>query len=202
MRTETIKIYKFDELSPEAQEKAIENLRYEQVESDHWFDPIVELQTEDLKSLWLHEPKISFSGFSSQACEGASFTGVADSTFIQNAFSENLFNVPSDLVDVLTEGDLEVDIIFCRNAYSGNYVHEHTVSTKLVPDWAENLDLIQKYKASLIELEKNIEVWRYAKCRVIYDELYKYYDQLTSDAGVKAYIQCHELEFYGTGETY
>lgn len=36
MREETFKIYKFDELSPEAQAKALEYYRYSMVEVDWW----------------------------------------------------------------------------------------------------------------------------------------------------------------------
>lgn len=73
MRTETIKILKFDELSDKAKEVA-RNWYRESSSDDQWWDCVFEDSKEVAKLIGIDIVDIYFSGFSSQG-DGACFTG-------------------------------------------------------------------------------------------------------------------------------
>jgi hypothetical protein len=80
MRTIETTVYKFNELSSEAQEKAIDNCRYFAVDSG-WWDRVYEQVTQAAQILGIEidrkkgdQPAIYFSGFGHQG-QGSSFEG-------------------------------------------------------------------------------------------------------------------------------
>ena len=73
METRTYNVYKFEELSKEAQEKAIENYRDINVDFQGYDETTLEDLKEELEKLGFSSPDICYSGFCSQS-DGASFT--------------------------------------------------------------------------------------------------------------------------------
>ena len=73
MRTETIKIYKFEELNDESQEKAIEKF-YDLNIYEGWWDSVYEMYMDRDTETGFDIDKIYFSGFHSQG-DGAMFEG-------------------------------------------------------------------------------------------------------------------------------
>ena len=64
--------YSFEELSPEAQEKALDNNRDLNIDYDGWEDGVTEGFKEDMKEIGIDDIEINYTGFNSQG-DGASF---------------------------------------------------------------------------------------------------------------------------------
>jgi hypothetical protein len=77
MRTETFTktFYKFEELSAEAQARAIEAHWDINVTDNFWSEGVIEDRTAVLKELGFYDIEVQYSGFSSQG-DGASFTAL------------------------------------------------------------------------------------------------------------------------------
>jgi hypothetical protein len=77
MRTIRTKVYKFDELSEQAKQVAIEENRDINVDWD-WYEPMFEGFKEQLEEVGFYDVDIFFRGFYSQG-DGASFDGKINS---------------------------------------------------------------------------------------------------------------------------
>ena len=72
MRIIETKVYSFDELSKEAKEKALEELRYINVDYENWADDTIEQIKRIGSYLGIEIDQVLYSGFSSQG-DGACF---------------------------------------------------------------------------------------------------------------------------------
>ena len=99
--SEEERTYSFDELSPEAKKKALENNRDINVDYDGWEDGVTEGFREDMREIGIDDIDISFSGFYSQG-DGASFTS-------EDIDTRKLFNAAgiksSDALDMEVEDE-------------------------------------------------------------------------------------------------
>lgn len=73
MQTHSITTYSFEELTPEAQSKAINANRDINTDDNYWYEYTLEAQKEMLASYGFNNARIFFSGFYSQG-DGACFT--------------------------------------------------------------------------------------------------------------------------------
>ena len=195
MKEKTIKIYKFSELSREAQMKVVENHGGDFVNNDYWYEWVYEDFKDELESKYgFIVEDMSFSGFWSQG-DGASFTGE--------------FADPIEVVDTLLNDYLyPIEQVCLKNLvdYIGitrdtnHYVHKYTVScafsikdieTNKEELWDNTLEQRRSYDT----LERKINEWKNEMCDKLYRELEDTYDFLTGYEHVADYYtNCDDEE--------
>jgi hypothetical protein len=131
MRTITKNLYSFDELSPEAKERAINDARQDEGRLGYeWWGGVYDCFKSDMKTHGIGVDKIYFSGFWSQG-DGACFTGYIDLTTEQllSALPDQLrkdlitFNAKCRLL-----GYSPLDISYrAKIEHSGHYYHSGTM---------------------------------------------------------------------------
>ena len=180
----TIQIFSFEELSPEAQEVALEQFRNDVSNGvipeiyDH--DPLIEGMKEELAEIGIESVDVFYSGFWSQG-DGLCFTGEVKNVKL---FSESL-----GLLNIK-----DWDIINFRRM-STRYNHENTIETDLRIDWHAE----ESFKKVWNDLFEKIEDWRKTKCREFYSRLEKHYDYCSSDEVVKEELIEREYHFLENG---
>jgi hypothetical protein len=185
-RVKCYNVYKFEELTPEAQAKAIEKNR--DINTNHnWWDSEYDHWKEELKNKGFTDPDIRFSGFWSQG-DGASFTsGVNLKVYLKDK--------PKYRRVLLLDEMGHLSIKITRN--HSNYVHEMTCSI----DWdCSAPDRHTLIYGLLRELIADIEDDRRALCSDIYKALEADYNGLTSDESIKDTLTINDYEFNEQGE--
>jgi hypothetical protein len=181
----TIQIFSFEELSPEAQEVALEQFKNDVSNGaipeiyDH--DPLIEGMKEELAEIGIESVDVNYSGFWSQG-DGLCFTGEVKNVKL---FSESL--------GLLNLKDW--DIVKFRKT-STRYNHENTIETDLRIDW----HVEESFKKVWNDLFEKIEDWRKSKCREFYNRLEKHYDYCSSDEVVKEELIEREYHFTEKGK--
>jgi len=201
MRTETVvrEIFTFDELSPEAQAKAIDRNR--DINTDcEWWECTYEYFTELFSTFGIDISKIYFSGFSSQG-DGAMFE--ADYRHKPGgvkALAAYSTKIPKEV----TEAAAQLLELQKRNAYricasskhsGGNYYHENMMD---VNTWDKETGDSYKFYEGGQETEIK-EIFR-SLAKWIYRTLETEYFDLISDELIKETIQANEYEFTEDGE--
>ncbi len=77
MITKTYNVYTYNELSKEAQRKALEYNYDFNINGTEWESPVLDDRTARLEEYGFYNPKILYTGFSSQG-DGACFTATLD----------------------------------------------------------------------------------------------------------------------------
>ena len=201
MRTETKNIYKFEELNKKAQEKAIENNRYMNVNFWEWYHNLFCDFIENTKNNYgieIEEKNIEFSGFCNQG-DGASFTSdnintekiieVLNINF-KNNYLKNLFVEWYDNFKIIRT--------------SSQYYHCYTVCVH----WQDDFDyynggsykrLASYFTKKANEIEKSLEELKNKLCSELYESLENEYEFLTSDNVIEECLINNEYEFYSDG---
>jgi hypothetical protein len=179
----TIQIFSFEELSPEAQEVALEQFKLDidrgVIPPSYDHDPIIEGITEDLNEMGIDNVDVRYTGFWSQG-DGLSFTG-------------EVGDVPLFIERLGLKIDKNSEINFVRG--SSRYSHENTVHTELSIDCEEKLSAESWNKAYDL-----IEEWRKSKCKEFYNRLEKYYDECNSEESLKDELIEREYHFTEKGK--
>lgn len=168
MRTKTINVYSFEELSDKAKKKVIE--KFYDINTDYdWYELTNEEQCEELVNLGYNEPKILFSGFASQG-DGACFTCTS-----------------IDFQKFMGGKYKDVDI-------SANITHSwrYYFATSTTVNLEDNGNLSQE---QYDEIEKDIENEREQLGNKFYRQLEKEYYALTSEKAIIETIEANEYEF-------
>lgn len=185
MRTIRTKIYKFEELSKEAQENAIYKMRDINTDCDDWYDCIFEGFQETLTEAGFYDATIQFSGFWSQG-DGLSFDAKIDaSKFSETTNEKRVVN--------LIDNNYISEFIIEKTSFANHYCHE---KTRFVDYDATDYNNINKVLENLCE---KIEAKRLELCRNFYKTLEKDYYYLQSDEAVKETILCNDYEFLKDG---
>lgn len=200
MRTEQVSIYKFEELSDSAKEKAREWYRNGALDYE-WWDSVYKDAERVFKILGIDatrngkSPAIYWSGFHSQG-DGACFEG----SYRYQAGSVRAMyrHAPKD--EELNRIALELMLVQRRNGYSitadmshrGNYQHDHSVSFDM-SNHHDNLSLADGEEVT--KLLRDLMHW-------IYDSLKREHDWLLSDEQVDESIIINEYEFDEAGNRY
>lgn len=130
----TTTLFSIDELSSDAQAKALDMLREKEYNTDHeWWEFTLDAHKEALGFIGFYDVDISFSGFNSQG-DGASFTARYDSIDINMDKLEQCHTAMYELM--MREGALRKamslvnDVRMTARVYrsSHHYSHERTVS--------------------------------------------------------------------------
>jgi hypothetical protein len=200
MRQVTIekKLYNFNELSNEVQQKVIEKNYDINVNDDYWFEYIIE----DFKeNEYFDIENVYFSGFYSQG-DGAMFE--------YSGIKEKLFN---EFLDTLNLSPLRKDIIsnniyiYASGKQKGHYYHENSCShdTNFNIDNFNWLRHERTYKALeniLIDFEGYV-IEKYKDiCRNLYRTLEEEYNYQTSEEAIIETIEANEYEFEEDGKIY
>jgi hypothetical protein len=206
--SEDEKLYSFNELSPKAQENALDNNRDINVDTNDWHEWVIEDFKEEMKEQFGFDvDDVQFSGFYSQG-DGASFTGDADDEglFLKNALgvtssSEVFDNEDEDSgEDELKSlmGDLrnigfdnrerfkKEDLYFKVKRNDSRYSHENTIEGSVDADYIDiEVDDERDFDGFVQDLEQKTTGWAREKSRELYRRLEKEYDAQTSDEAVK-----------------
>ena len=228
MRTETVNICEFVELTPEIQEKIIKKFREDEVTVDHgwWKFSIDDYSENFLNKIGFENTDIEFSGFWSQS-DGASFTcnqydhqRILDTLFLCHEGQFNHFY--KDKNDLRFQAELKkwrlwaelIETGFLRfHVYriDNHYSHKHTITAEAVEDFGGLTHKcyqtekgawtsIFEEKCQIQELSDMFECWVKGLCDEIYSSLEKEHDYLTSDEYIKEFIIDNEYEFTEKGE--
>lgn len=197
MRTTEIKLYKFEELSDEVQNKLIEKNRDVLVQYGDWYHPVLDGFCEDMSEAGhdIDVRDISFSGFCSQG-DGASFTTKNGSISLRSLLKElgvKMKDLPRGFGKEIKQGLMTIDIVRWDNRYS----HQNTVSVDLNYDGED-----EKISQAFFELEDKFESQLREYMIDLYNKLEKYYNELTTDEAVKEELIEIEDEYRETGEVF
>jgi hypothetical protein len=193
MQTRTYNVYKFDELSEDAKQKAIKKYYDINVDFEYWAQFELDENKKKLEEMGYYDVKILYSGFGSQG-DGACFEArVNVPKFIRNHKKEDKF--PMLMADS--------DLIFCVVKHSGHYYHENSTSVDTCSYFdsssfsAAELEAVDK---EIIELEKLIDLDRIQEGKRIYKELGNLYDHLTSHEAIIETLKANDYDFTEDGK--
>lgn len=203
-RTISTTVYKFSELSPEAQKRAIEANYDFNVDYDDWnecvkddFEAVakilgIEFDTYGvplMKGKTRQEPAIWYSGFSSQG-DGASFEGRW--TYAKGMTKKIRDYAPQD-TELHAIADKLAGIqknwfygIETRISKSGNYNHEYTM--RFEHFHTSDCELPDTVTEEVEEAMRDIARWYYSA-------LESQYDYLTSEEAIRESLEANETEF-------
>ena len=189
MRTTTIKIYKFNELSDKAKAKVLEEFRTFNVDFEDWTDYIIMEFKAIIEDYGINDVEVLYSGFGSQG-DGASFTANVDiKKYIETTGTKGMENLLKDMAN-----GCEPSISIKQK---GHYVHEYTMYTDSETGGLDDLAL-----AEFDQLEKDILLFAQSKAKELYRQLQKEYEDATEDNAVIESIELNEYEFTEDGSFY
>lgn len=197
MRTESINIYTFDELSDKAKEKAIQWYRGSGLDYEWWCYVYEDAKT--IASLMgIKIDQIYFSGFWSQG-DGACFTGkfgpmpgTGKDVKDYAPKDETLHNIADKIYQLQKQYDFGIMGEVCRNDY---YSHSGTMYLEDVNISGEYLVEYDVIERKYVEILRTFADW-------IYKQLENEYNYLTSDEHIVESIQINEYEFLEDGSIY
>ena len=188
----------FNDLSEKAQQRAIDDARYSEVDSDYdWWDSVyedavrmaallgIEIDQHDGKPHGYARPKIYFSGFCSQG-DGACFRGTyrpksdAFAAVEAECNDETLIDLAKRLTALNVENALHHEVKLCYVTVStyGRYSHSNTMSATYGYDADVVVVEADEFEADLLACLREFADW-------IYKQLEAEHDHLTSDEAVK-----------------
>lgn len=199
MKTIELKLYKFDELSKEVQEKVIEKNRDINVYDD-WHEFILEDWIKEvIPSKGFEATNIYYSGFWSQG-DGAMFEYDGISDELLNEFIDTLNLSPMRrqwLVNNLYAG--------ANGKHRGHYSHEkccsHTIHWDIAnAHWSTNLykwieSFADDFEAFIIDRYEDI-------CRELYRALEESYDYLTEERQIVETLYGQDYDYTENGDIY
>lgn len=187
MKTKTISIYTFDELSDKAKDHAREYWREHGMDYD-WYEFTLDLLREKLEKAGFISPEIRFSGFCSQG-DGASFTASID--LIRWLKANKSASNYRPILKAIRDGRITGKV----TPIPSHYVHENTAETALDHEG----DLTTKQCALMDRLQQEIEEDRRLLSNRIYRDLEKEYEYLTANGQIDENIRNNGYEFNADG---
>lgn len=190
-QTRTYQVYKFDELTPEQQAKALDNLRNINVDFDDWHEFILDEAKEDLAKQGYADAHIAYSGFWSQG-DGASFTATLDiATWLKQHKLAGKYRTLYN----------HADDCYMRINQSGHYCHEYTMSVDYGNEaYGIDQDTYNRLFDQLDTVSDVVLEDARAEAKRIYRQLEAEYDYQTEDSQVKETILANEYEFTQEGK--
>lgn len=190
MKTKTIELYEFDELSESAKAKVLETERDINVDDSFWSKYMLEEWEEKLEAMGFEDPQINFSGFWSQG-DGASFTSkrVDVLKFLTVHKAKGRFKA---ILKALKKDEIDASVERIDHSYS----HEYTVRADI--DFLTDDTDLKTQEA--IEFAELITETVRTLSRKMYRELESEYEGLTSDEAVIDTIKANEYTFRSNGK--
>lgn len=189
MKTKTITLYGFNELSDKAKERA-RNWWLEGLTDFQWYELTVEHWQGVCEAFGVNDPAIAFRGFWSQG-DGASFTGI----FHPESVAESLAEVCGDDAAIALHSRLRAlqhpADSHTKVYLSGHhYVHSHMMECECSEWTAENIG----------EYERELRAIFRALADIIYRDLEEEYNHISSDESVDEVIIGSDYYFHESGE--
>ena len=206
MRTETIKLYKFEELSEEVQEKVIEK-KYDINLHHDWWGSIYEMNMQDETGFDID--KIYFSGFASQG-DGAMFEGSPNEDILNFITPGRVFYYRNEayqkdwskVIKLIKNGHIN---IYGSFTHKGHYYHSKSYSDNLDTEMTNN-DWYGKNYSNIEDILEDIleEIREYYEdvCNKIYHSLEQEHEYYSSREAIEETISCNDYEFTEDGEQY
>lgn len=195
--TQTINLFKFEELIEEVQQKVIEKNRYINTDFD-WHESIFESFKEDNEK-YFDIKNIYFTGFWSQG-DGAMFE--------YSGINENLLNEAIESLNLPKWKKQILSTQICINGKGvqrGHYYHENSCDhTIYIEDnnngYYQNIyDLIDLYSSDI----EDFIITKYKDiCQDLYKNLENENDYLQSDEVIKETLICNDYDFTEEGDIY
>jgi hypothetical protein len=210
MREITKAVYTFNELSPEAQQKAID----EHIENIDWSiesEFITEVFQDELSNLGYPNYDIPWSLNYNQG-DGVAFYGQVDvENVARRLLNENDYNF---LMEMLDEIKLEFDIV--KNSFGHHYSHYNTMDVEMeLVEWSDRLDF--DGGSDLEEVDRNLsqrvvlvtgELWGAIRrdIREVSQRLekkgYEIIDGVEAEENIIEYLKDTGMEFYENGSRF
>lgn len=206
IKTKTIELPTFEQLSKENQEQVIKNYYDINVDSDYWSDDIIENFKDKLSREYSFFENIEayFSGFWSQG-DGACFDAdINASEFMRWILKQEKINAKTinTVCNMIEQGQIDFNPNIYKNSYANHYCHSNTRSIEIIDiscDYIENKKLKTKYEAMLLNIvdkeQANINEWYRSLCDDLYSELKNEYKYLTSEEAIRDTIIANEYTF-------
>ena len=197
MRTETTsrELYKFDELTEEARETAIEGLSDINVDYE-WAEYTIEDARECAKLMGIDIDKVYFSGFASQgdgACFEGSYSHAKGSMKAIKAYApkdETLHGIALALQDAQKPHAYGLT---AKTTHSGHYMHRFCTTIDVVLAGGIESYVKPEAEKAITEALRDFMLW-------IYNALSTDYDYRTSTEAIKETIEANDYEFTAEGE--
>lgn len=219
--------YSFEELSPEAQEKALDTFRDINTDYASWHDPIIEGFIEDMSEEFgvdIDTGDVFYTGFYSQG-DGASFKGTVDERekFFKNALSlkssefldmgdeeksddEELVTLMGDLRNIGFDNRERLkpeDFYITFTKSSSRYEHSNTMDIDLeVDSFDDKEDDERDFQSFVDKIEQESLKWARGKADELYSSLSRYYEELQEDDEVKETIIANDYRFNEDGSQF
>ena len=203
MKIVEIKTYKFDELSKESQDVAIEHFRQWIGEVDDSGQFVIEMWEEELAEKGFEDAKIYYSGFWSQG-DGACFD--ADVNWKQFIKFYKLEEKYKELMEYAKEYEMTFSIH--STGFSNHYSHSKTRYVELEniePDYGmDNKETAKSKEMEILaqNLEGEIEATRYELSEELYKELEAAYEETQTDEYVIDGIKANDYDFTEDGKVF
>ena len=200
MRTESVeyKIYSFDELAPEVQNKVVDKMNDINIWED-WHECTLEYYKDVLASSGFEQADIHYSGFWSQG-DGASFDAKCD---IEKIIAKLISKDPENkkfkrLIKLANAGIVALAI----ETNSTHYCHERTRSIVMERYLCFDSSKHKRLKDLCSDFVVKAEELRLELCNNIYESLDKEYEYLTSKEAIVDAIKSNDFEFLESGKRY
>jgi hypothetical protein len=193
MKIKCTKLYKFDELSEDAKEHAIEKLYDINVDYDGWYEFIFDDAKEIAKLMGIEIKNIYFNGFSSQG-DGACFEG--NYKYAKNSVKKVIEFAPKDTeLHQMVKGLFEIQkknfySITANVKQSGHYYHSRCTDINVYRQDNQGFEdyLNQSDNDAIVELLRDFMNW-------IYKQLNDDYDYQTSKEAIIETIKANDYDF-------
>ena len=191
MREEMVKIYKFDELSNEVQEKVIRRFRESDNYLDYaWYDYTMEQYVNKARTQGIDNAEFSFSGFWSQGDGAGISKGDID---IEKALEVFGITFAHDASRKVFLQQVETS---CYRVKRGNYT-DSAFSVDYYGTGYNKLDSYLETKAD--QLATRINDATESLTSALYNDLEKEYEYLMSDESITENIIANDYEFLADG---
>lgn len=181
-RQKTITVYSFEELSANAQSRAISDYQQDPFYHD-WDEDTIDIIKEEAYEMGILDCNIQYSGFWSQG-DGLSFTGRLSELLAESIYKQHINRDGWGH----NEG---FDVAIKRKSYP-HYVHEKMVYSQIFPHDEDRFD----YEYVEI-IERVYNEWKDELCQKWYDTLKEAYDEKFSRDSIV--LQLAKYEFYEDG---
>ena len=214
MRTETIEIYTYAELSEKAGEKAL--LDYSASIDYDWWGPIYEDAMTIASLMGVTIDKIAFSGFYSQG-DGARFTGfytpvdnVQDKVKEYAPTDESLHRIAAEFDRIRAEFTLTTvngcpipaDYYALISTSASNYCHENTMVIDIDTAVGSLFWVLDDAGTHFDKIKTDLESALRSYAKWIYKQLAMEWEYLTSENSFKEACEANNWEFTVNGEMY
>lgn len=214
MRTETIEIYTYAELSEKAREKAL--LDYSASIDYDWWDSIYEDAMGIASLMGVTIDKIAFSGFYSQG-DGARFTGfytpvdnVQDKVKEYAPTDESLHRIAAEFDRIRAEFTLTTvngcpipaDYYALISASTSNYCHENTMVIDVDTAAGSLFWVLDDAGAHFDKIKTDLKSTLRSYAQWIYKQLETEWEYLTCEDSFSEACEANNWEFTVNGEMY